>query len=375
MESRKLVDVEKKYNVNADDQFVVEDEDGTKTVKFSVIQTAIQKTMSCNTINNLKTLSLTQGAVIRTLGYHKVNDGGAATYFIDYDPSATDDGALCHFLNGSDTLRAKLIQEGSVSVLAFGAVGDGVNDDYQAIQKALDSDLPIYFPTKTYKLSSPLKIKSNTHIDFNGSTFTCPNSTAFMIGSDSTGASNVSLSNANIIGFNGIDILARGNKITLENISITGQTSNSEYGIRSLSDKNIRVIGCWFENLKYGVIVNPANDITTAGSVLITNTTLNNSQHCILFSGGLSNSTRITISDCTLNNAVNNTTNTAYCAIYLNSQNNMVNITNCMISNAYSGLTVAKGILNVVNIVKNMYLSCKNNVINNDSTGTTINIV
>lgn len=372
MESRKLIDVEKKYNINADDQFVIEDEDGTKTVKFSVIQSSIQKAMSCNTINNLKTLSLPQGAVVRTLGYHKVNDGGAATYFIDYDPSATDDGALCHFLNGSDTLRAKLIQEGSISVLVFGAVGDGVNDDYQAIQKALDSGLPIYFPTKTYKLSSSLKIKSNTHIDFNGSTFNCPNSTAFTIGSDSTGASNVYLSNASIIGFNGIDILAKCNKITLENISITGQTSSSEYAVRSLSDRDVKIIGCWFEEMKYGVIVNTPNDITTGGSVLITNTTLDNPYHCVMFSGGLVNSTRATISDCTLNSS---STNSSYSAIFLNSQNNMLNITNCMISNAYAGLSVSSGVLNTVNIVKNMYLNCKNQIINNDSTGTTINIV
>jgi hypothetical protein len=59
------------------------------------------------------------------------------------------------------TVQAKLRE--SVSVLDFGAVGDGVTDDTAAIQAALDSlttTLRVYFPRGTYKISSTLLVGS-----------------------------------------------------------------------------------------------------------------------------------------------------------------------------------------------------------------------
>ena len=54
------------------------------------------------------------------------------------------------------TVQAKL-QE-SVSVLDFGAVGDGVTDDTAAIQAACNAAFRVYFPSGTYIISTPIQV-------------------------------------------------------------------------------------------------------------------------------------------------------------------------------------------------------------------------
>ena len=44
------------------------------------------------------------------------------------------------------------------SVYDFGAAGDGIHDDTAAIQKAVDSDMPVYFPKGVYVVSRPIVI-------------------------------------------------------------------------------------------------------------------------------------------------------------------------------------------------------------------------
>jgi hypothetical protein len=46
----------------------------------------------------------------------------------------------------------------------FGAVGDGVTDDTEAIQDALDDGRPVYFPKGSYLITDKLVIGSNTTI-------------------------------------------------------------------------------------------------------------------------------------------------------------------------------------------------------------------
>ena len=54
----------------------------------------------------------------------------------------------------------------SVSVGDYGAVGNGINDDTDSIQNALDksSGKRVYFPKGTYMVSKTIEIPSNTHI-------------------------------------------------------------------------------------------------------------------------------------------------------------------------------------------------------------------
>lgn len=57
----------------------------------------------------------------------------------------------------------------ATNVTFYGAVGDGVTDDTNAIQAALDSGFNVVFPKASYVASSTLTIPSNTIVDLQGS--------------------------------------------------------------------------------------------------------------------------------------------------------------------------------------------------------------
>lgn len=58
-----------------------------------------------------------------------------------------------------------------INISDFGAIGDGINDDTEAIQNALNTKQDIKFDeNKIYRITEDLIFSSNTFIDFNGST-------------------------------------------------------------------------------------------------------------------------------------------------------------------------------------------------------------
>lgn len=65
-------------------------------------------------------------------------------------------------------------KEAFISVKEFGAIGDGINDDAPAIQKALDTlkhtGGTIYFPPGTYLLKAPIYYYSRQHLKFDSAT-------------------------------------------------------------------------------------------------------------------------------------------------------------------------------------------------------------
>lgn len=70
----------------------------------------------------------------------------------------------------SNYLGDSLIEQNAANVLVFGAVGDGVADDTEALQNALNSKREnggaIYFPALIYKVSKPLVFYSNQLLFF-----------------------------------------------------------------------------------------------------------------------------------------------------------------------------------------------------------------
>ena len=66
----------------------------------------------------------------------------------------------------AETLSAKLAQY--VSVKDFGAVGDGVADDTAAINNAISTNLDVFFPAGTYRMTSSVTIPTSTFTKFFG---------------------------------------------------------------------------------------------------------------------------------------------------------------------------------------------------------------
>ena len=84
-------------------------------------------------------------------------------------------------LNGYEIVDGKaraeidLIKGVYVTPEMFGAVGDGVADDTEAVQSCLDGDIQTVFATKTYKITRPLLLTKSKTIT-GGGTFYAPSS-------------------------------------------------------------------------------------------------------------------------------------------------------------------------------------------------------
>lgn len=104
--------------------------------------------------------SLKNGQSIRLFGYYYPNDGGQCDYIYE---------------NG----EFKPVVLNYVTPEMFGARGDGITDDTEAIQKAIDSDLSniVIFGRKTYIVSSQLNINKSKLIMGAGYTYTPNRST------------------------------------------------------------------------------------------------------------------------------------------------------------------------------------------------------
>lgn len=131
----------------------------------------------------------------------------------------------------------------------YGAVGDGVADDSDAIQTALNDTGKIVFATgKSYKVTKTLRVKGGTLIDLAGATIVSTNKHLMFNFQTSdvflayNGNGNITIRNGKIIG--GAISFAHGDGIRLENISF----------LNSLNDHFLEIAGCknyFIENCKF----------------------------------------------------------------------------------------------------------------------------
>ena len=130
-----------------------------------------------STVADMKNATnLKNGSFARTLGFHSINDGGGATYYITNTGTADEMQVIA-----VGDLYANLVLPAVVNPEIFGAYGDETHDDTDAIQKAINSEHPVVMGKKY--LITPIYIgnqdpsitrgwKENISIDASSAKFT-----------------------------------------------------------------------------------------------------------------------------------------------------------------------------------------------------------
>lgn len=251
---------QKGSSISLSDLIIVEDEDGTKTIEASAFKSLVQQSLFFDTVEDMKSATLNEGDIIRTLGYRSVGDGGGAYYVIKYAPTDIEDGVYVHYLHTSDTLRAHYIRtENDINISQAGAFGNGITDDFTIIQKMLNTGSMVAVPRRVYKVSGSLDVPSDTTIDLNGATILCPNSAAFCIGLDHE-AKNITIKNGKFVGINGIELYTNASEVIITDCEFYGQEKSAmSKGIFINGASNVQIdnikIGSADSEVKYGIYV------------------------------------------------------------------------------------------------------------------------
>lgn len=120
-----------------------------------------------DTVEDMKAAeNLVNGSYARTLGFHAINDGGGALYYITDSGTANEMNVIA-----VNDLYANLVSNGYINVKQYGAYGDGATNEstiLNAIIGLANINDTIYFPVGEYKLNSTLTINKNVNIKCDG---------------------------------------------------------------------------------------------------------------------------------------------------------------------------------------------------------------
>jgi hypothetical protein len=151
--------------------------------------------------------------------------------------------------------HTRMIEGDAISVLDYGATGDGVTDDTAAIQAAIDATTNnnVFFPPATYAVASTIDLPSGVILRGDRQAFLKPLSSSFtMLASDTAFTSSLFIDG---IGFTGtgtgqtnvtaINITSSGIGVILNNLSFTdidtGLDLTTNYGTKIENPKAFRV--------------------------------------------------------------------------------------------------------------------------------------
>ncbi|WP_218089904.1 hypothetical protein [Paenibacillus solanacearum] len=126
------------------------------------------------TVGDLKAAAsgLSDGMLVRTMGYYEPGDGGGAEYVIA-STNVPEDGGAIHKLQGG--LMARLLPGPYINYKMFGVVGNKTNDDGEQIKKAHTyanlRKLPVLNPSGEYWIKSAHTIPIQTSVQWGSTIF------------------------------------------------------------------------------------------------------------------------------------------------------------------------------------------------------------
>jgi hypothetical protein len=219
----------------------------TTTETDTAISTAIASLVdtSPSTLDTLNELAAALGddpnlATTLTTSIATKADASALTAHIDNTSDAHLSTAIGFMQSGtgavSRTAESKLKER--VSVKDFGAVGNGVADDTEAIQAAIDSlHYKIFFPTGVYKVTEPIQLKTGVFLEGDKPPEGQPDESVSKIVSD--GQSEIFKAG------NGTRIYIDIHKIYFKGTGVENAISGDFGG---------QIKDCYFDTLHYGVL-------------------------------------------------------------------------------------------------------------------------
>ena len=318
-----------------------------------IITTYIQANVAwCfDTVADMKSATnLIAGSYARTLGFHTLNDGGGATYYIT-DTGTADEMSVIAI----GSLYANLVVTSTVTVEMFGAYGDGSHDDQDAINASLQSSAGVVTLSegKTYMIKgyetgqrqggTPPDLTDNTGIVIpDNKIFDLNNSTIQIITNDRTNYNGITIASVS-------NVTVRNGKIIGDRKTHTGIGGEWGYGIsiryaHNVILENLIITEMWADG------INISNDGDP--STLCTNITI---RECIC-DGNRRQGMSVENGDGFLveNSEFINTGNDGYqtnpsagidIEPFVNSGNVVKNIrvTNCTLSNNYSAGIISSG--------------------------------
>lgn len=168
------IDITIIYNGLAEDINIINNNLIQINNNVSILQTKVNqnKIRGFNKVADMISASLIVGEYAQTCGYYAIGDGGAANYKIIANSTSLDfNSGLYILLNNGNV--ASLVLEKTMSAKQFGAKSDGITDDTDAIQNAMNNAKNIIIPDNCLVVGkenwgAALYPKSDTTITFNG---------------------------------------------------------------------------------------------------------------------------------------------------------------------------------------------------------------
>lgn len=121
-----------------------------------------------NVSDMINSENLIEGSFAQTFGFNSLNDGGTKKYKIIKEQNAQNVNGRTKINLLHDDLYAISLND-KINVREYGAKGDGITDDTEAIQFCIDNfpHRNIYIPNGEYLISAPISIKNGNEYQVN----------------------------------------------------------------------------------------------------------------------------------------------------------------------------------------------------------------